>query len=115
MLNAHPADLGVVEQLLLPRELAHGAALFGRLDVLVGRKVIGHHHHSFWVKDLLYTQFFELADGDGCCDVIREHHIHRSLNKLTGAHLVLTNMGRQDLFSQCHSHRSSLLPRGGPR
>ena len=104
VLNAHRAHIVVVRQLLGTGEIAHHFALFGRLDVLVGYKVVGDQHHPASVKDFSYPDALELTDGNGRSDIVGQHQVHRDTDQLAGEHLFQAGVGGQDFFSQGHSH-----------
>ena len=110
VLDTHAAHVKVVEQPLRPRKSAHTRTLLGRFDVLVGREMVGHHHHAVGVEHPLHAQLLELADGDGRGDVVRQHHVHRHLHQVTRPYLGVISlaacyMGSNDLLGQGMSHR----------
>ena len=113
VLDAHAPHLVVVRQLLLAREQAHRAALLCRLDVLVRRKVVGHHHHARRIEHALDAEPRELADGDGRRDIVAEHQVDVDLDKLPGAHLFPPCVGGNDLGSECGAHQISSAARTG--
>ena len=108
VLDAHAAHVKIVGHSLFPRKLAQDQALLRRLDVLVGGKVISHHHHPFGIKNLERTvisgKLGKLADRDGCGDVVAQDNVHVDLDELPRAHGVLPGVRSQDLFCHRVSH-----------
>lgn len=96
MLDAHPADLPVVDNAVLVGELAHLLALLGRLDVLVGGKVVRHESDPLRVKDAVDAQAGELVDGDRRRDVIGQHHVDLDIDQFTHSHIFAARVRRQD-------------------
>ena len=105
MLNTCAALFPVVGHMLLVRKVAHLLGLLSALDILVGRVMVGHQAHAVAVKDLGGTQLAKNVDGDGRRDVVCQHQVKITLNKLAGTHLIKPSMGRQDLLS--YGHRTS--------
>ena len=75
VLDPHPADLEVVHDAELLRELAHHLDLFGALDVLVRREVVGHEGDPLAVEHRRGPQRPERLDRDRAGDVVAEGEI----------------------------------------
>jgi len=80
VLNAHLANVIMMGESLFLGKAAHHGALLCALDVLVGSEVIRHHHDLLRVEDPVNAELLEFAHGDGCRDVVGQHHISGDLH-----------------------------------
>ncbi len=119
VLDAHAADLVVVRDALLARELAHHLGLLGGLDVLVGRVVVGHERDLGRGPRRCPTPILrELLDGDRRGDVVGEHEVELAVDELPGLDLVEAGVRGEDLLGDGHgsghgSHLRRLLASAG--
>ena len=107
MLDADAPDLEVVDDLVLAGELAHLLALAGRLDVLVGREVVGHERDAGRVEDLREPGLLELGDRQRRGDVVGQRQVDLRLDDVAGVHLVAPRGAGEDLLGDRGTHQTS--------
>ena len=122
VLDAHAALFEVVRDAVLVREVPGHLGLLGRLDVLVGRVVVGDEKDLLAVEDACADLAHGL-DGDGCRDVVGEDTVEVALDELAGDDLVEPGVVGEDLL--CHGHgtrhvldaplETAIRPRPGAR
>ena len=98
VLDAHAPDLEVVDDLVLAGELAHLDGLARRLDVLVGREVVGHEGDAGRVPDLGEPGLVELGDRQGRGDVVGQREVDLRLDDVAGMYLVAPRGASEDLL-----------------
>ena len=106
VLDADAPDLPVVLDLVALGELADELALGRRLDVLVGREVVGHKGDLGRVEDLGKARLFELGDGDRRGHVVGQCQVDPGLDDVARAHFVAAGGTRQYLLYDRVSHQS---------
>ena len=111
VLDAHAADLEVVHEAVPAGEVAQYLRLRGRLDVLVGREVVGHEDDLGGVEDALEARLLELGDADRRGDVVGERQVDLGLDDLAGLDRRALAGAGEDLLDDGAAHHSPLPPR----
>ena len=80
MLDAHLTHFKIIGDLILFRKLADTLAVFRRLDILIGYKVIRHQRNLVLVKHAVHLHFVHFLDCNRAGDVIAKHQIQIRLD-----------------------------------
>ena len=109
VLDAHAADLVVVDNLLRLGEVAHLLGHRRALDVLVGDEVIRDQRDLRGVEHLRRAHLDKLVDGDRCGDVVAQHQVELAHQQLAGAAAFNARGAREDFLRHGHAHCFDLL------
>ena len=104
VLDTHIAHIKVVGNAVGAGKSAHLLAVLGRLNILVGSKVVHDKGNAGLVKHAVLAKFIHLINGNRRGHIVAKHHIQLGLDQLTGHHMIQTGVSRQDLLRHCHSH-----------
>ena len=104
VLDAHFAHLEIVGYVHFVRKFAHGLALLRRLDVLVGREVVGHQRNLVAIEHAVAAEFLKLTYRHGAGDVVAENEVELRLDELPRLHLAKPCVRRENLLSHRHCH-----------
>jgi len=108
VLDPGSAGLEEVRDAVLARELAHLLHLTGRLDVLVGREVVGHEDDARRVGHLVEPGVLELGDGQRRGDVVGQRQVDPRLDDLAGPHRLEPRRAGDDLLGDRLTHQRPL-------
>ena len=98
VLDAHLAHFKI-DYSLLPGKLPHQLRLLGGSNILIGHKVVRHHHHLLRVKDLTRPDLPKLPYRDRGRNIIGQDKVYGDIYKLAGGYLLPTGMSRKYLLN----------------
>ena len=98
MLDAHFAHVIEVADTVLTGKFPALLALLGRLDVLVGDKVVKDDGDFVFVEYGVKAVFGKLVDSHGGGDVVAQHDVQLGPDQLTGIYVVKPRVGRENFL-----------------
>ena len=104
MLDAHAADLIVMDDLLRTREIAHLLGHRGGLDVLVGHEVVRDQRDLRGIEYLRGAHLDELVDRHGGGNVVAQHKVQPAHEQLARTAACDAGRSRENLLGHGHSH-----------
>ena len=117
VLDAHAADLVIVDDVLRAREFAHLLGERRGLNVLVGDEVIRDQRDLRGVEHLDRAHPVKLVDGHGGGDVVAQHKVKLAHEQLARAAALNAGGTREDFLCHGHAHsgKTSLKKMKKPR
>ena len=109
VLDAGVADLIVVDDALLLREVAHELDLRRGGDVLGGRVMVGHEGDALGVEDRRGPHLAQHLDGYRRRNVVGENQVELTVDEIPGSHRIFACGPCQQLLRYGHGRTS--IPR----
>ena len=107
MLDPHLSDIVKMADALFPGKVPACLGLLGRLDILVGNKMVQHNDHPLRVKDPGQPRTAKGVHRNGRGDIIAQHEIQSGADQLPRFHPVQPCMGSKNFLCHGHAHHSA--------
>ena len=104
VLYADLAYFKIIGYIHFSRKFAYQLALLGRLDIFIGRKMVGYERDLVAVENLVAVKPCKFLYCHGACDVVAEHKVQLSLDKLAGLDRIESGMRGKNFLRHCHCH-----------